>query len=101
MICYRVPKQRNHTRKKIEDLLKALLKNGLKCFQRNVSYSGNNSNIWEALFLLNKSLCETIKGYISRNLQFTVHYYNYKLQSFVGMVDFLGLFCPELQKFLK
>ena len=36
---------------KLEDLLKALRKNGLKIPQRNVSYLGLNYNIWEILYL--------------------------------------------------
>ena len=36
---------------KLEDLLKALLKNGLKILQGNVSYLKQSYNIWEMLYL--------------------------------------------------
>ena len=36
---------------KLEDLLKALRKNGLKYLQRNVSYLEQNCNIWETQYL--------------------------------------------------
>ena len=35
---------------KLEDLLKALLKNGLKISLKNVSYLGQNCNIWVTQF---------------------------------------------------
>ena len=35
---------------KLEDLLKALRKNGLKISPKNVSCLGQNSNIWEILY---------------------------------------------------
>ena len=35
---------------KLEDLLKALLKNGLKNHQRNVSYLGQTYNTWVTQF---------------------------------------------------
>ena len=88
---------------KLEDLLKALLKNGLKIspkkcqlFRTNLQYMGNK------IFIQNKRVCvqplrsrleatqklqppSTVKGY----------------RSFVGMVNFLSMFCPELQKLLN
>ena len=36
---------------KLEDLLKALLKNGLKISPKSVSYLKQNYNIWEILYL--------------------------------------------------
>ena len=79
---------------KLEDLLRALLKNGLnispkKCqlFRTNLQYMGNG------IFMQNKKVCmqplrsttTTVKG----------------CRSFAGMVNFLSMFCPELQKLLK
>ena len=88
---------------KLEDLLKALHKNGLKIspkkcqlFKTDLQYMGNT------IFIRNKRVCvrplrsrieaiqklkppTTIKGY----------------RSFAGMVNFVSLFCPELQKLLK
>ena len=36
---------------KLEDILKALLKNGLKYLQKSVSYLKWNCNTWETLYL--------------------------------------------------
>ena len=88
---------------KLEDLLKALLKNGLKIspkkcqlFKTSLQYMRNE------IFIDNKKVC--VKPLRSRleALQ--------KLQplktpkgcrSFVGVVNCLSMFCPELQKLLK
>ena len=88
---------------KLEDLLKALHKNGLKIspkkcqlFKTDLQYMGNT------IFIRNKRVCirplrsrieaiqklkppTTIKGH----------------RSFVGMVNFVSIFCPKLQKLLK
>ena len=37
---------------KLEDLLKVLLKNGLKISPKNVNYLGRNYNMWETQSLL-------------------------------------------------
>ena len=84
-------------------ILKALLKNGLKIspkkcqlFRTNLHYMGNE------IFIKNKRVC--VKPLQSRleaaqTLQppTTVE----GCRSFVGMVNFLSMFCPELQKLLK
>ena len=88
---------------KLEDFLKALLKNGLKIspkncqlFRINLNYMGNE------IFIQNKRVC--IKPLRSRLEAIQ------KLQppttvkgcrSFVRMVNFLSMFFPELQKLLK
>ena len=88
---------------KLEDLLKALLKNGLKIslkkcqlFKTSLQYMGNEISIE------NKKVCVQLL----RNRLKTVQ----KLQppktpkgcrSFAGVVNFLSMFCPELQKLLK
>ena len=86
------------------DLLKALLKNGLKIspkkcqfFRTNLHYMGNE------VFTKERRVC--VKPLQSRleaiqKLQpppTTVK----ECRSFVGMVNFLSMFCPELQKILK
>ena len=96
------PSKESHTNK-LEDILKALLKNGLKIspkkcqlFKTSLQYRGNE------IFTENKKVC--VKPLRSRleTLQ--------KLQppkrpkgcrSFAGVVNFLSMFCPELQKLLK
>ena len=88
---------------KLEDLLKALLMNGLKIspkkyqlFKRNLHYMGNE------IFIHNKRVY--IKPLQSRleaikKLQFPTTVKG--CGSFVGMVNFLSMFCPELQNLLK
>ena len=96
------PSKKSHM-DKLEDLLKALLKNGLKIspkkcqlFKTNLQYMGNE------IFIENKRVC--VKPLISRLEAIQ------KLQtpsmakgcrSFMGMINFLSMFCPELQKLLK
>ena len=96
------PSKNSHITK-LEDLLKALLKNGLKIspkkcqlFRTNLHYMGNE------IFIQNKRIC--IKPLRSRleaiqKLQSPTTVKGYR--SFVGMVNFLSMFCPELQKLLK
>ena len=88
---------------KLEDLLKILLKNGLKIspnkgqlFRTNLHYMGNE------IFIKDKRVCVKALRNILEAIQ--------KLQppttvkgcrSFVGMVNFLSMFCPELQKLWK
>ena len=88
------PLKKFHTAK-LEDLLKALLKNGhLRFHQRNVSCLEKNYNIWTIQSVMKTSrVC--IKPLRSRSDAIQ------KLRSFTGMVNFLSIFCPELQKLLK
>ena len=87
----------------LEDLLKVLLKNGLKISPRkcqllrtNLQYMGNE------IFIQNKKVCVQLLRNSLEAIQ--------KLQpptmvkgcrSFTGMVNFLSMFCPDLQKLLK
>ena len=96
------PSKKSHM-DKLEDLLKALLKNMLKIsakkcqlFRTNLQYMCNE------IFIQDKRVC--IQPLISRLEAIQ------KLQppstvkgcrSFVAMVKFLSMFCPELQKLLK
>ena len=88
---------------KLEDLLKALLKNGLqispkKCqlFRTELQYMGNT------IFIKDRRVCVKPLGSRLEAIQ--------KLQPpttakgcrcFTGMVNFLSMFCQELQKLLK
>ena len=88
---------------KLEELLKALCKNGLKIspkkcqlFQTELQYMGNTMFI--------KDRCVCIKPLRSRieAIQQLKPPTNVKgCGSFVGMVNFVSIFCPELQKLLK
>ena len=88
---------------KLEDILKVLLKNGLKVspkkcqlFKTSLQYMGKK------IFIENKKVCVKPLRIRLEAIQ--------KLQppktpkgcrSFAGVVNFLSMFCPELQKLLK
>ena len=88
---------------KLEDLLKALHKNGLKIspkkcqlFKTDLQYMGNT------IFIRNKRVCirplrSQIKAIQKLKPPTTIK----GCQSFVGMVNFVSIFCPQLQKLLK
>ena len=84
---------------KLEDLLNALLKNGLKIspnkcqlFRTNMHYMGIE------IFIKDKRVY--VKP-LRRRLEAIQKLQVKGCRSFVGMVDFLRMFCPELQKLLK
>ena len=97
-----IPSKKSHM-DKLEDLLKALLKNELKIspkkcqlFKTNLQYMGNE------IFIENKGVC--VKPLRSRleAIQILQPLSTVKgCRSFAGMVNFLSMFCPELQKLLK
>ena len=96
------PSKETHMNK-LEDLLKALLKNELKVspkkcqlFKTSLQYMGNE------IFIENKKVCVKLLRSRLEAIQ--------KLQppktpkgcrSFAGVVNFLSMFCPELHKLLK
>ena len=97
-----LPSKRSHMAI-LEDLMKALLKNGLKIspkkcqlFRTELQYTGNTiftrnrrvyiKPLWSILEAIQKLKPPTIVKVC---------------RSFEEMVNFLSLFCPELQKFLK
>ena len=96
------PSKQLHMRK-VKDLLKALLRNGLKIsprkcqlFRKELQYMSN------IIFIQGKRVC--VKPLCSRletiqNLKPPVTVK--ACRSFVGMVNFLSIFCQDLQKLLK
>ena len=88
---------------KLEDLLKALLKNGLKIspkkcqlFRTNLHYMGNE------IFIQNKKVCvQPLRSRLEAVQKLQPPTMVKGCRSFVGMVNFLSMFCPELQKLLK
>ena len=96
------PSKKSHM-DKLEDLLRALLKNGLKIspkkcqlFRTNLQYMGNE------IFIQNKRVCmqplrSRLEAIQKLQLPTTVK----GCRSLVGMLNFLSMFCPELQKLLK
>ena len=88
---------------KLEDLLKALCKNGLKIspkkcqlFKADLQYMGNT------IFIRNKRVCvRPLRSQIVAIPKLKPPMMIKGCQSFVGMVNFVSIFCPELQKLLK
>ena len=88
---------------KLEDLLKALHKNGLKIsprkcqlFKTDLQYMGNT------IFIRNKRVCiRPLRSQIEAIQKLKPPTTIKGCQSFVGMVNFVSIFCPELQKLLK
>ena len=88
---------------KLEDLLKALLKNGLKIspkkcqlFRTNLSYMGNE------IFIQNKRVCvKPLWNRLEAIQRLQTPTTAKGCRSFAGMVNFLSMFCPELQKLLN
>ena len=88
---------------KLEDLLKALRKNGLKIspkkcqlFKTDLQYMGNT------IFIRNKRVCvRPLRSRIEAIQKLEPPTTIKGCRSFAGMVNFVSLFCPELQKLLK
>ena len=88
---------------KLEDLLKALRKNGLKIspkkcqlFRTRLQYMGNTIFIKERRVCV-KPLHSRLEAIQKVKAPTTAK----QCKSFAGMVNFVSIFCPELQKLLK
>ena len=88
---------------KLEDLLKALCKNGLKIspkkcqlFKTDLQYMDNT------IFIRNKRVCiRPLRNCIEAIQKLKPPTTIKGCRSFAGMVDFVSIICPELQKLLK
>ena len=90
------PSKQSHM-KKLEDLLKALLKNGLKIsprkcqlFRRELQYMGNVILIHEKRVCV-EPICSRLEAIQKLKPPTTVK----GCRSFVGMVNFLSIFCQD------
>ena len=96
------PSKRAHMAK-LEDLLKALLKNRLKIslkkcqsFKTELQYMGN------IIFIKDRKVCiKPLRSRLKAIQKLQLPMTPKGCTSFVGMVNFLSMFCPELQKLLK
>ena len=96
------PSKESHV-SKLEDLLKALVKNGLeislkKCqlFRTSLQYMGNE------IFIQNRKVCvQPLRNRLEAVQRLQPPTTAKGCRRFVGMVNFLSMFCPELQKLLK
>ena len=94
------PSKRSHV-DKLEDLLKALLKNGLKIspkkcqlFRTNLQYMGNE------IFIQNKRVCvQPLRSRLEAIQKLQPPSMVKGCRSFVRMVNFLSMFCSELQNY--
>ena len=97
-----IPSKKSHM-DKLEDLLKALLKNGLKIspkkcqlFRTNLQYMGIE------IFIQNKRVCvQPLRSRLEAIQKLQSPSMVKGCRSFAEMVNFLSMFCPELQKLLK
>ena len=103
MIFYCLHLQKHSHVAKLEDLLKTLLKNGLKISPKKCQLLRTNLNYMvNEIFIQNKRVCvkplrNRLEAIQRLQLPTTVK----GCRSFVGTVNFLSMFCPELQKLLK
>ena len=96
------PSKESHMNK-LEDILNALLKNGLKIspkkcqlFKTSLQYMGNE------IFIENKKVCmKPLRGRLEAIQKLQPPKTPKGCRSFAGIVNFLNMFCPELQKLLK
>ena len=88
---------------KLEDILNALLKNGLKVspkkcqlFRTSLQYMGNE------IFIENKKVCvKPLRNRLEAIQRLHPPKTPKGCRSFAGVVNFLSMFCPELQRLLK
>ena len=97
-----IPSKETHMNK-LEDLLKALLKNGLKIspkkcqlFKTSLQYMGNE------IFIENKKVCvKSLRSRLEAIQKLQPPKTTKGCRSFEGVINFLSMFCPELQKIIK
>ena len=96
------PSKESHINK-LEDILSALLKNGIKIspkkfqlFKTSLQYMGNE------IFIENKKVCiKPLRNRLEAIQRLQLPRTPKECRSFAGVVNFLSMFCPELQKLLK
>ena len=96
------PSKESHMNK-LEDILSALLKNGLKIspkkcqlFKTSLQYMGNE------IFIESKKVCaKPLRNRLEAIQKLQPPKTPKGCRSFAGVVNFLSMFCPELQKILK
>ena len=96
------PSKESHI-SKLEDILSALLKNGFKIlpkkcqlFKTSLQHMGNE------IFIENKKVCvKPLRNRLEAIQKLQPPKTRKGCRSFAGVVNFLSMFCPELQKLLK
>ena len=96
------PSKESHMNK-LEDVLKALLKNRLKIspkkcqlFRTSLQYMGNE------IFIENQKVCvKPLRSRLEAIQRLQPPKTSKGCRSFAGVVNFLSMFCPEINKLLK
>ena len=74
----------------------------LKYLHRNVNYSKQLQYMWNITFIKNRKVCiKSLRSRLEAIQKFQLPMAPKGCRSFAGLVNFLSMFCPELQKFLK
>ena len=96
------PTKKSHI-DKFEDLLKALLKNRLKIFSKKCQlFRTNLQYICNEILIQDKRICvQPLRSRLKAIQRLQPPSMVKGCRSFVGMVNSLSMFCPELQKLLK
>ena len=97
-----IPSKCSHIAK-LEDLLKALLKNGLKISPKKFQFFRTNLQcMGSEIFIKDKRVCvKPLRNRLEAIQKLQPPTTVKGCRSFMEIVNFLGLFCPELQKLLK
>ena len=96
------PSKGAHMRQ-LEDLLKTLLKNGLKISPKTCQLFKTSLQCMEnKIFIENKKVCvKPLRNRLAAIQKLQPPKTPKGCRSFVGVVNFLSMCCPELQKLLK
>ena len=97
-----IPMKMSHFAK-LEDLLKALCKNGLKISQKKCQLFKNKLQyMGYTIFIRDKRVCvKPLRSRIEALEKLKPPTIIKCCRSIVGIVNFVSIFCPELQKLLK
>ena len=96
------PSKESHINK-LEDILSALLKNGLKVSPKKCQlFKTSLQSIGNEIFIENKKVCaKPLRNRLEATQKLQPPKTPKGCRSFAGVVNFLSTFCPELQKLLK
>ena len=96
------PLKKSH-KARLEDLLKALLKNGLKIYPKQCQlFRTELQYMVNTIFIKDRRVCvKPLRSRLEAIHKLQPPTIVKGCQSFMGMVNFLSMFCPELQKLLK
>ena len=96
------PSKDSHVNK-LEDLLKAILKNGLNISPKKCQlFKTSLQNMGNEIIIQNRKVCmQPLRNRLEAIKKLQPPMTAKGCRSFAGMVNFFGMCCPELQKLLK